>query len=47
MEYKLFKLLTSANEYQAGYYWKADEQEDALVVIVHGMAEHLERYDDY
>lgn len=47
MEYKLFKLLTSANEYQAGYYWKADEQEDALVVIVHGMAEHLERYDDF
>lgn len=47
MEYELFKILTKENGYQVGYHWKADEKEEGIVVIVHGMAEHAKRYDDF
>ena len=47
MEVQLFKLLTANKTYNIGYYWKSDIESIGSVVLVHGMAEHSARYDDF
>ena len=47
MEAKNFKLATANKSYTAGYYWKSNKESKAVVVLVHGMAEHSGRYDSF
>ena len=46
---KAFKMLSTDGKHQLqGYVWRPDNMElKAVVQLVHGMVEHIERYDEF
>ncbi len=47
MEFTKFKMTTLDGSVRAGTVWKSDIESKGIVVLVHGMNEYIERYDDF
>ena len=47
MNYSHYEMLSSTNQALSTYFWAPDGEPVCILFIVHGMCEHMKRYDDF